>query len=228
MNFNRCLFLISSLWILSFSSLSASAEIAIANPSKGSTPLLSSKGLKLPEITTRDHLNEAEDSNIQKAYSKYFAKKNHPKFWFNENFLVQIHKDMFCDIWEWAGVYYIGSQRNLGVVFYDISEHMQNLCEEVQGWLAGKTDLDDLQQSARILHRIMQIHPFTNGNGRYARFVSNLYLYSLNGSKPDWPDKALLDDGIVRQRWLQALKSGDQGDFALLEKLITEYGVGKK
>ncbi len=224
MNFNRYFFSISSVWIFAFFSLSASAESAIANPLKGSTLLLSMRGLKLPEITTRDHLNEAEDSNIQKAYSKYFAKKNHPKLWFNENFLVKIHKDMFCDIWEWAGIYYIGSQRNIGVVFYEISEHMQNLCKEVQEWLAGKTDLDDLQQSARILHRIMQIHPFTNGNGRYARFVSNLYLYSLNGSRPYWPDKALLDDGIERQLLLQALKSGDQGDFALLEKLIVEYG----
>lgn len=223
MTFNRSIFTIGLAGILICFGLLALIDRPINNPSKGSTPLLSSKGLKITWIKTRDQLNEAEDLNIQKAYSKYFSKKMHPKLWFNEKFLVQIHKDMLCDIWEWAGVYYVGSQRNIGVEFYEIPEHMQKLCMEVQEWLKGQTNLDELQQSARILLRIMKIHPFTNGNGRYARFVSNLYFYSLTDAKLYWPDKTLLNDGIERQLWLDALKSGDQGDFTMLETLFAKY-----
>lgn len=224
MEIKGCYYLLWIAVLCIFATFDASADDTFTNVSKGSTPLLSSKGLKLPWVKTRDQLNTVEDANIQKAYSKYFSQKIHPKLWFNEKFLVQIHKDMFCEVWEWAGVYYIGSLRNIGIEFYDIHEYMEKLCLEVQEWLAGKTTLSDLQQSARIIYRILRIHPFTNGNGRYGRFVSNLYLYSLNGSRPYWPDKAMLDDGVEREEWINSLKSCDKGDFTYLEKLIEKYG----
>lgn len=46
----------------------------------------------------------------------------------------------------------------------------------------------------------------------------------LSGSLPQWPDLALLDDGLVRQEWIKALKLGDNGDFIPLENLIEKYG----
>ncbi len=40
--------------------------------------------------------------------------------------------------------------------------------------------LEYLSKSIRIHHRLVKIHPFVNGNGRHARLVSDIYLFSHN------------------------------------------------
>src|SRR5205807_2400592 len=109
--------------------------------------------LKLSWITTRLQLNDTESESILNAYSKYFSKKKLPQTWFTEKFLRQVHHDMFGQIWGWAGNYYKGTQRNIGMQAFHIPIQVQELCHDVLFWLEGTTDLTFLEQSVRIHHR---------------------------------------------------------------------------
>lgn len=192
--------------------------------SKGCTLLRSSKGLKLSELKYRDQLNEIEYQKIQKTYVKYFQQRQNPLEWFNEDGLKKIHRDMFGDIWSWGGIYYNGRLRNIGIESSEIPGAMIELCEEVKGYQKASSQLTILEQSARILQKLLHIHPFMNGNGRFARFVSDLYLHSMHGTSPEWPYIDLLNDGEERSKYIKALEKSDLGDYFLLEDLILKYG----
>lgn len=195
-----------------------------ADTVKGATLLRSSKGLKIHDLKYRHQLNEAEAKGVEKVYSDYFKQRRNPVQWFNEGNLKKIHEDMFGDIWSWAGVYYTGKLRNIGIESSEIPKAMQDLCEEVQIHLKSNSQLSILEQSARILQNLLYIHPFKNGNGRYARFVSALYLYSMQGSAPRWPEKELINEGEERANYITALEKADFGNFTSLERLIVKYG----
>jgi len=152
---------------------------------EGATPIQDSGGLKLDWIRTRDQLNEVEAGNIMKASSKYFSQRKFPSKWFEEKFLRKIHSEMFNDIWNWAGIYYVGPLRNIGIKSFHIPVQVRELCSNVLFWLENKTDLTFVEQSARIHFRLAQVHPFPNGNGRHARFTADLYLHSLFGCSMD-------------------------------------------
>lgn len=188
----------------------------------GATPL-ADRGLKITGIETRGQLQEKEAQNIHCAIVQYFSEKRDPKGWFQEKELKAIHRAMFDGVWSWAGSYYDGPPRNIGMSPALIPFEMQALCEQIRGWREGKTSLSPLEQSVRIAHRLVQIHPFYNGNGRFARFVANLYLFSLEGRVIHWPEMALQNRSPERQEYVQALKRADKGDYDRLEELFLKY-----
>lgn len=191
---------------------------------RGATQLLSRKGLKI-NIVNRFQLDREESIFFERAYEIYFKKLQHPLNWFKEDYLKQIHRTMFGEIWEWAGVYYTGPIRNIGVESSEIPHQMLKLIKEVQNWHKTETELSYIEQSIWILHRLQQIHPFTNGNGRFARLVADLYLESLGGIRPDWPDKQLIYEGEQREAYIEASALADNGNFSKFEDLYKKYGA---
>lgn len=101
---------------------------------------------------------------------------------------------------------------------------MHELCKDVKYWLEETSDLTFLQQSARIHFRLAQIHPFENGNGRHARLISDLYLQSLHGKKPHWPEQILQANSNARKEYIDSLRKADRGEYFYLENLIVKYG----
>ena len=61
-------------------------------------------------------------------------------------------------------------------------------------------------------YRFLWIHPFPNGNGRFSRLVSDMYLKGLRCKHPVWPSD-LQNDGPIRKKYINTLKSADSGDF---------------
>ncbi len=192
----------------------------------GATPIHDSSGLKLPWIKSKIRLDAAEAESILKAVSKYFSQRKFPLSWFNEKTLKKIHADMFGEVWDWAGTYYQGPLRNIGINSAYIPHQLRELCQDVQFWLQHKTDLSFLEQSARIHARLAQIHPFPNGNGRHARLTADLYLFSAGGTRPHWPEQIITSNTNLRKEYIQSLKNADRGDYSDLLHLIIKYGGG--
>ena len=190
----------------------------------GATPIYDSSGLRLQWIKTRDQLNEVEADNILKASSKYFSQRKPPVRWFNERVLKKIHCEMFESVWDWAGIYYLGPLRNIGIKSQHIPVQVRELCHNVLFWLTQKTDLTFLEQSSRIHFRLAQIHPFPNGNGRHARFIADLYLHSLWGRRAHWPENIFIANSSLRKEYIASLKAADQGDYSWLTSLTLKYG----
>ncbi len=178
----------------------------------GATPIQDCSGLKLPWVITQEELNRAETENISRAHTKYLSKFiQSPLKWFNPKVLVKIHQEMFGNIWEWAGIYRKATT-NIGSSPYMIPSMLADLCKEVHFWSLNPVELTFLEKAARIHHRLVSIHPFENGNGRFSRLVADRYLLFWGGTHPVWPTD-LQKDGSARRKYLESLKSADKGDY---------------
>lgn len=179
-----------------------------------STPLTAEEkdGLKLKWITLRSELNEAEARNIAQAQIWLMSNKN--KDVCSDTFLQELHKKMFGDVWKWAGTYRT-SERNIGVVPYQIPIKLMQLFDDVKFWIENKT-YSNREIAVRLHHKLVQIHPFPNGNGRISRLMADLVLEKLEGTKFYWGNTNLVNVSEVRSAYIAALRKADAGDYSAL------------
>ena len=181
-----------------------------------STPLTAEEkdGLKLKWITLRSELNEAEARNIAQAQVWLMSNKN--KDFCSDTFLRELHKKMFGDVWKWAGTYRT-SERNIGVAPYQIPMKLMQLFDDVNFWIENKT-YSNREIAVRLHHKLVQIHPFPNGNGRVSRLMADLVLEKLEGTKLYWGNTNLVNVSEIRSTYIAALRKADAGDYSdLLE-----------
>ena len=176
-----------------------------------STPLTAEEknGLKLKWITLRSELNEAEARNI--AQAQFWLASNKKKDVCSDTFLRNLHKKMFCDVWVWAGEYRI-TERNIGVAPYQIPMKLMQLFDDLNFWIDNKT-YSNHEIAVRLHHKLVQIHPFPNGNGRVSRLMADLVLRKLEGKTLYWGDTNLVDVSEVRRKYIDALRKADAGDY---------------
>lgn len=190
---------------------------------KGATPLNDYSGLKIKWVKTLDDLNRVETENISYAKKKYLKKiKTNPLSWFNISTLKKIHYDMFCDVWSWAGKFR-KSITSIGIKPYLISNQLAELCADTKAWSNNDSDLTCLEQAAKVHHRLVFIHPFENGNGRFSRLIADRYLINCGYSYPNWP--YLQDEGKSRNEYINSLKEADNGNYNPLIKLMQKLGA---
>jgi len=193
------------------------------NYPEGATPLDDYSGLIPKGIHTQADLNSVEAENIFEAQKKYLQSKvDDPGHWFNVDYLKTIHKAMFGNVWTWAGEFR-KSVTTIGVAPYKIAPQLSELCADVQAWTREPVELTFLEQAARVHHRLVFIHPFENGNGRFSRLVADRYLKAYGCPYPHWP--SLQDSGESRTVYIKSLKAADQGDYALLVSFMRELGA---
>ena len=183
------------------------------------------EGLRLKHITTREELNAAEFENINAASIKYFSQKpSQAKAPFSRDWFFKSHQEMFGRVWKWAGEKR-KKELSIGVASYQIEPQMLNLTADLKTWEESRHD--PLECSARIHHRVVFIHPFVNGNGRWARFAANVYLFQRTGQIIKWPESELIIMSGFRSDYVLALKKADQGDLkdliALHKKLAASF-----
>ena len=143
-------------------------------PIPGETPIDDISGLKVKSVTTRPELNEVEAENIRKAFVKYLAAKPPRRVArFDLPWVLRLHHEMFGDVWTWAGkVRTTGT--NIGVPPEQIQIQLKSLLDDLAFWEEQETEL--MEQAVMLHHRAVQIHPFKNGNGRWARLLANIWL----------------------------------------------------
>lgn len=189
----------------------------------GATPGDDLSGLLLVSLTTKAARNAAETESISRAYDRYIfraRRKKRASQWITDDFLRQVHYDMFGSIWDWAGKYRTSSV-NIGVGPHLIRDLVQALCGDFAFWDSADSSMPVLEIAARLQHRLTWIHPFTNGNGRHARLITDIFLYTRELPLPQWPQIHLMSHGDhVRNTYITAMKKADEGDFADLTKFI--------
>jgi Fic-DOC domain mobile mystery protein B len=162
-------------------------------------------------IAYRSELNEAEQENIARAQDWALARRRDP---LSEKFVTDLHKQMLGDIWRWAGKFRT-SERNLGIPFYEIPVAVRQLLDDVKAWIEYKSYSPD-EIAVRFHHRLVQIHPFPNGNGRHSRLIADLLIMRLGSERFSWGSANLQDAGDVRGRYIAALKAADNHDIGPL------------
>lgn len=184
-----------------------------------STPLTEEEKqqLKAKWVTTRAELNELETKGI--AQAELWLLKN-KKDILNEDFIKILHKKMFADIWKWAGTFRT-TERNIGVAPYQIQTKLRILLDDIKFWIANKT-YSEKEIAVRFHHRLVQIHPFPNGNGRISRLMADLLMRQLGQQNLNWGTGSLTEISELRKRYITALREADRGDYSLLLNFVDE------
>ena len=162
-------------------------------------------------ITLRHELNEAEQVNIGKALRWANARRRDV---LDQDFLSDLHKRMFGDVWRWAGQYRT-TARNIGVDAYRIAVEVRQTIDDARYWVDHETYPPD-EIALRYSHRLVAIHPFPNGNGRFSRLVGDLLARQLGQPPFTWGRANLVDAGETRARYVEALRAADNHDVDLL------------
>jgi len=185
----------------------------------GQTPLDEDEkeGLLIPTITTRGELDEFEQLGVEKANEWLLSRKLSVNKILTVEFVKDLHKRMFGDIWKWAGEFR-KTDKNIGVDKFMIGTGLKNLLDDCIYWIENKVFSED-EIAVRLSHRMVFIHPFANGNGRHSRLMADV-LVTKGFSKPyfTWGSVSLTQQSEARIKYLSALKDADKNDYKLLIK----------
>jgi Fic-DOC domain mobile mystery protein B len=153
-------------------------------------------------IADRNDLNAAEQENITCGQDWALGRR---RDLLSEKFIKDLHKRMLGDVWRWAGDFR-QSERNLGIRFYEIPVAVHQLLDDVKAWIEYKSYPPD-EIAVRFHHRLVQIHPFPNGNGRHARLMADMLVMSMGGERFSWGRGNLRDVGAMRKTYIAALQA---------------------
>lgn len=183
-----------------------------------STPLTEEEKqeLRAKWVTTRAELNELETQGIAEA-EIWLLKKN-KKDILSENFIRTLHKKMFGNVWKWAGKFRT-SERNIDVAPYEISSKLKILLDDTIFWIENKT-YPEKEIAVRFHHRLVQIHPFPNGNGRISRLMADLIMRKQGKENLNWGTGNLTEISELRKRYIAALQEADKGNYTQLIEFV--------
>ncbi len=174
---------------------------------EGATPLTHEEKLGLipSYITQRGELNEVEQINITEGERWAFSRIRSV---LEVNFLRELHKRMFGKVWRWAGDYSNQRNRRIGSDDYQIPIDLHALMGEVQAWIEFESFPTD-EIALRFHHRLTQIHPFPNGNGRFSRTAADLLITSRGSQRFSWGRVNLVNASKTRRQYIAALQAAD-------------------
>ena len=167
-------------------------------------------GLKLSHIITRQELDMWEQDNILESFNWIEQQKSENLL--TEKFIFELHRRMFCNVWEWAGTYR-KTNKNIGIDWLKTGVELRKLLEDTQ-YLISENTYEPHELAVRFHYRLINIHIFPNGNGRHARMMADLIIEKIFNKKSfTWGSKNLSNKGMARKRYLDALRKADQGNF---------------
>ena len=177
-------------------------------------------GLRFKHITTRGELDELEQVNIESGLA--WLNRRRKTDILTEQFMQTLHRQMFGDVWKWAGQFR-RTEKNIGIDPVQIAVQLKMLLDDARYWADNDT-FAPLEASARFHHRLVQIHPFANGNGRHARIAADTYIADRFEHAPiDWTaGHDLQHTNDRRNAYIAALRAADAGNY---EPLLAFVGA---
>lgn len=184
----------------------------------GATPLDEDEARDLipKHVSTRSELDELEEENIREGLSWALRRlaRGRGGDLLSEDFLYQLHRRMFGDVWKWGGQVR-QTDKNIGVDRTTIRVEVRKLVEDARYWIEnGVYEPDEL--ALRFHHRLVWIHPFPNGNGRHARMMADLLIRHFGHKAFSWGGESLSNTTELRSAYISALRCADGGDFGPL------------
>lgn len=187
----------------------------------GNTPLAESEleGLIPTHLTTRAELNQWEAKNIEIATAWTAGR---PLDVLELDTLMELHRRMFDQTWAWAGEFR-RSDKNISPYHWTevprlVRDLLANTAMQYTMIGADRTAVDDI--AARFHHELVRIHPWPNGNGRHSRFAADLLLRRWRRPPFTWGALGGGDHVANRQRYIEALRLADGGEYAQLRDFV--------
>ena len=180
------------------------------------TFLVINEGLTIKGKPLRDHL-EAKSHTEALEYLYELVDKGR-RSTFSERLIRELNQIVVRDIdKEWAGRY-----RNSNVIIGG-ADHtppeavvVPQLMQELIDWVRqNRKALHSVELAAVLHHRLVNIHPFFDGNGRTARLVMNVVLMQAG-----FPLAVVLKND--RKRYYRTLGEADRENYAPFVRFIAQ------
>jgi Fic family protein len=175
------------------------------------TKLILEEGLTIGGKSLRGHL---EVNNNAKAFDRIeeLAKKKHA---IDHVTIQEIHEIVTRGILEDAGKYRTRNMRITGAVkappdWSKIVELMDELIEKI-----AESKEHPIETASFLHHRFVEIYPFSDGNDRVARLLTNLYLIAR-----DYPPVVLKKED--RGKYYKSLRAADAGNLGPFTNFIAK------
>jgi Fic-DOC domain mobile mystery protein B len=180
---------------------------------EGNTPLTPEEQVDLiPDLTTKEELNEWERQNILEALAWAKNPRNlHRNDPLSEAYVRDLHRRMFNQTWKWAGLYRT-TEKNIGIPHFQIRESLPALLGDVRYWIEHQTFEPD-EIAIRFHHRLVAIHPFANGNGRHGRLIADVIAQRMGRPVFTWGGSDIVQAGDFRRAYTDALRAADRNDI---------------
>ncbi|MCK4553995.1 Fic family protein [Candidatus Parcubacteria bacterium] len=180
------------------------------------TFLVINEGITVKGKPLKDHL-EAKDHHTALEYLYELIEKG-KRHTISERLIRALHQLVVQETdKEWAGVY-----RNANVIIggadhtppdaLDVPQKMQGLIKWIKN---NKKQLHIIELSALLHHKLVNIHPFFDGNGRTARLTMNLLLLQKG-----FPLVIILKND--RKKYYNVLSKADKGNIEPLIRFIAQ------
>lgn len=163
--------------------------------------------LKVP-VVDRQQLNEIEAANVEAG--RAWAMRSR-KDCFTDEYLAELHRRMFGDVWKWAGSYRTHEVNIGNTPPHEIAVGVRAALDDARYWAENKT-YEPSELAVRLHHRLVLIHPFVNGNGRCTRLLADVIVKRLKAEPLTWGSTSLVETGEARQAYVAALKAADAHD----------------
>lgn len=175
------------------------------------TKLILEEGLTIGGKSLREHL---EASNNAKAFdwTEKLAKKKRA---IDHITIQKLHEIVTRGILEDAGRYRTGNVRIAWGIktppdWSKIVKLIENLIEKI-----AESKKHPIETASFLHHRFVEIHPFSDGNGRVARLLTNLYLMERN-----YPLIVLKKED--REKYYRYLRLADSGNLEPFTNFIAK------
>lgn len=180
-------------------------------------------------ILPRNKLLELEIEGIKRGLEFIHSSINRGDLIISTEFVCDLHKISFGWIFpEWAGKFrtiQVKYSDKEAPPYFQLPELIHNLCEDLKArlkLLPAQDDANYISEVIRLIawfqHRFVFIHPFQDYNGRTARMITIAILLIL--SLP--PLELEVDSPDDRHRYLLSMQQADEGDYSLLEDLLSK------
>ena len=97
------------------------------------------------------------------------------------------------------------------------------LATPFQGFGGKKFYKGLIDKVAVLFYLMIKNHPFENGNGRWARIVTNIYLRKKGFELILWPEEQMFVANEFREKYISALKAADLHDYQPLIELHHQF-----
>ena len=138
----------------------------------------------------------------------------------NEAFIRQLHKNLFGEVWTWAGVFRT-TEKNIGIDPHQMAVQLRMLLDDARYWIENNT-YSPIETAVRFHHKLVYIHLFPNWNGRHARIMADAVLTKvLKLESIDWASGHDLQAMNERRRaYIRALQEADKGNYQPLLRFV--------
>lgn len=175
-------------------------------------------------INNKQELNEQEALGVAMVERYLLEELDYPVE-LSPGLLQDLHRRAFGRLYEWAG-HWRRTVPNVGAYLPPAAERIPQLLYEFMDEFRHRqqqlTAAPAVEEMAHLLayahHQLVAIHPFTNGNGRTARLLTNLLAYQFGFQAVVLYQRV---PGAGREEYLQAIRQADNYDLSSLQRLIS-------